>query len=76
MMFGMSDTEISHAMLEGFASQMYHEGKISLAQGKELLSMKSITDFMDVLYAHDIPMIDYEPGELAAEVNGLLGALA
>jgi predicted HTH domain antitoxin len=74
--FGVPEQKVGQTVLEECAAKMYEEGKISLSQGKEMLGQESITDFMHTLYEHNTPVLDYAPGELEAEVQGLMETLA
>jgi predicted HTH domain antitoxin len=58
-------------MRSDLACKLFQEGKISLAQGAEFCGI-NIYEFLDVLAAADIPVINYSPKELKEEVAGLL----
>jgi predicted HTH domain antitoxin len=65
--FGVEEQDLGRAILERCACKMYEEGQISLAQGKEMLGLEGITDFMDVLAAHNTPVIDYDLDDFKRE---------
>ncbi|MSS73627.1 MAG: UPF0175 family protein [Candidatus Latescibacteria bacterium] len=45
-------------------------GKISAGRGAELLHMTR-HDFLDLMEAHDVPVIDYTPESFACELEGV-----
>jgi predicted HTH domain antitoxin len=58
-------------MRSDLACRLFQEGKFSLAQGAEFCGM-NIYEFLDVLAAAGIPVINYSPEELKEEVALLL----
>jgi predicted HTH domain antitoxin len=52
------------------ALRLFREGKISLEQGAELCGM-NIYEFLDILAAAGIPVINYPAKELEEEISGL-----
>jgi predicted HTH domain antitoxin len=64
-----------NAMIEiircDLALRLFRERKISLEQGAELCDM-NIYEFLDILAAAEIPVINYPAEELEEEISGLL----
>lgn len=53
------------------ALMLFKQHKISIGAGSELAGI-DIYSFMKLCGQHGIPVIDYEPGELEAEINSLM----
>lgn len=49
---------------------LVRNGKISAGKGAEFLGMTR-HDFLDLMDAHDVPVIDYPPESFACELEGL-----
>ena len=70
----MSEAEIAALMRRESAIKLYQDGTLTLKQGADLCDV-DLYDFMEILSAANIPIIDYNPEELEAEVSGVELAL-
>jgi predicted HTH domain antitoxin len=70
-LFGVPEQDIGREVLEVCTAKMYQEGRISLVQGKEILGLESITDFMEVLAANDTPVINYDLDDFKNELKNI-----
>lgn len=70
----MNEAEIAMLMRRESAFNLYKNGTLTLKQGADLCGV-DLYDFMEMLSNVDIPVIDYPPEELEAEVSGLEMAL-
>lgn len=50
------------------ASKLYEQGKLSLGQAAEL-SGHSKRTFMELLSRYNVPIFDYDPGEIANDIK-------
>jgi predicted HTH domain antitoxin len=67
----MDKSTIIEAMRSEFACKLFREGVLSLEQGAEFCGI-TIYDFLDIVSAAGIPVINYSPRELEEEVAGYL----
>jgi predicted HTH domain antitoxin len=70
----MSAAEIADLMRRESAFKLYKDGSLTLKQGADLCGI-DLYDFMNLLSEAGIPVIDYDPEELEAEVSALAIAL-
>jgi predicted HTH domain antitoxin len=70
----MNEVEIATLMRRESAFKLYQDGALTLKQGADLCGV-DLYDFMAMLSSANIPVIDYSPEELEAEVSGLELAL-
>jgi predicted HTH domain antitoxin len=66
----MNEDEIAALMRRESAFKLYRDGSLTLKQGADLCGV-DLYDFMTMLSKANIPVIDYTPEELDAEVSGL-----
>jgi len=66
----MNEAEIAALMRRESAFKLYQNGSLTLKQGADLCGV-DLYDFMTMLSSANIPVIDYSPEELEAEVSGL-----
>lgn len=59
-------------LLEAFLVDLFRRGEISSGRAARALGMTR-WDFILLLGRHKVPYIDYEPGELAREVEAVRG---
>jgi len=69
----MNEAEIAALMRREGAFKLYQNGSLTLKQGADLCGV-DLYDFMAMLSGASIPVIDYSPEELEAEVSGLESA--
>jgi predicted HTH domain antitoxin len=67
--FGVPEQDVGRTILEECAANLYREAKISLVQGKRMLGLESIQDFMHVLTVHETPVIDYDIDDFERELK-------
>jgi predicted HTH domain antitoxin len=67
----MDKNTMIEAMRSEFAGKLFREGALSLEQGAEFCGI-TIYEFLDVLSAAGIPVINYAPKELEEEIAGYL----
>jgi predicted HTH domain antitoxin len=67
----MDKSAMIEAMRGEFACKLFREGALSLEQGAEFCGI-TIYDFLDLISAAGIPVINYSPQELEEEVAGYL----
>jgi len=65
----MNEAEIAALMRRESAFRLYQNGSLTLKQGADLCGV-DLYDFMTMLSGANIPVIDYSPEELEAEVSG------
>jgi predicted HTH domain antitoxin len=73
---GVNDAELAakfsataaRVLTEQTVLRLYQDGEISTGTGARLLGM-SVHDFIQFLGRHRIPVLNYEAGELEAELN-------
>jgi predicted HTH domain antitoxin len=70
----MNEAEIAALMRRESAFKLYRDGSLTLKQGADLCGV-DLYDFMTMLSNANIPVIDYSPKELEAEISGLESAL-
>ncbi|TES92187.1 MAG: hypothetical protein E3J87_05985 [Candidatus Cloacimonadota bacterium] len=63
-----SDEELTKEMKESLILELVRKHKLSFREGAKLLDIV-YQDFLDLMSEHDVPMVDYEPGELKEEVK-------
>jgi predicted HTH domain antitoxin len=63
-----SDKELTKEMKESLILELVRKHRISFREGASLLDME-YQDFLDLMAEHNIPMTNYEPGELKKEVK-------
>jgi len=66
----MNEAEIAALMRKESAFRLYQNGSLTLKQGADLCGV-DLYDFMTMLSGANIPVIDYSPEELEAEVSGM-----
>jgi len=66
----MNEAEIASLMRRESAFKLYQNGSLTLKQGADLCGV-DLYDFMTMLSSANIPVIDYSPEELEAEISGL-----
>jgi predicted HTH domain antitoxin len=67
----MDRSTMIETMRNEFACKLFREGALSLEQGAEFCGI-TIYEFLDILSAAGIPVINYSPKELEEEVAGYL----
>ncbi|MFP3090156.1 UPF0175 family protein [Treponema sp. TIM-1] len=67
----MDKSTVIEIMRGEFACKLFREGALSLEQGAEFCGI-TIYEFLDMLSAAGIPVINYSPKELEEEVAGYL----
>jgi len=70
MALKMNEAEISALMRRESAFRLYQNGSLTLKQGADLCGV-DLYDFMTMLSSANIPVIDYSPEELEAEISDL-----
>lgn len=50
------------------AIKLYEKGRLSLGQAAEMTGYTKRT-FMEILGSHNIPVFDYNPGEIATDIR-------
>jgi predicted HTH domain antitoxin len=66
----MNEAEIASLMRRESAFKLYQNGSLTLKQSADLCGV-DLYDFMTMLSGANIPVIDYSPEELEAEVSGM-----
>jgi predicted HTH domain antitoxin len=66
----MDEAEIAALMRRESAFRLYQNGTLTLKQGADLCGV-DLYDFMSMLSDASIPVIDYAPEDLEAEVSDL-----
>lgn len=54
------------------AAKLYEQGRLSLGQGAELAGYSKRT-FMELLGRYNVPLFDYDAGELANDLKNAAG---
>jgi predicted HTH domain antitoxin len=68
-MFGGNEVSFGREMYEAAVVQWYDEGRISSGKGAEWLGIPR-SEFLDLLFRHNVSPFQYTPEELAEELKG------
>lgn len=66
--FGEDSKQVEKTVLEAVVLELVRSGAISSSFGAKVLRLE-YRDFLDLMAAHNVPIVDYRPEDLEEELN-------